>query len=61
MNIEKFTTKAQAALQNAQNLAYQNSHQELDTLHLLLALATEADGLVQPLLQKLGIAVPSRP
>jgi ATP-dependent Clp protease ATP-binding subunit ClpB len=55
MNIEKLTTRAQAALQNAQNLAYQNSNQELDTPHLFLALATETDGLVQPLLQKLGV------
>jgi len=59
MNIERFTTKAQAALQAAQNLAYQNSNQELDTLHLALALVTETDGLVVPLLQKLGIQVPT--
>ncbi len=59
MNIERFTTKAQAALQAAQNLAYQNSNQELDTLHVALALVTESDGLIVPLLQKLGIATPA--
>ncbi|MBX3747662.1 MAG: ATP-dependent chaperone ClpB [Verrucomicrobiae bacterium] len=59
MNFERFTTKAQAALRDAQNLAYQNSHQELDTVHLLLALAGQADGLIQPLLQQLGVPVPS--
>ncbi|MBL9129491.1 MAG: ATP-dependent chaperone ClpB, partial [Verrucomicrobiales bacterium] len=58
MNIERFTTKAQEALQAAQNLAYQNSNQELDTLHLTLALVTEAEGLVLPLLQKLGVSTP---
>ncbi|MBL9134519.1 MAG: ATP-dependent chaperone ClpB [Verrucomicrobiales bacterium] len=59
MNLERFTTKAQAALQDAQNLAYQNSHQELDTLHLLMALVGQPDGLVQPLLQKLGVNTPA--
>ncbi|MGE4182022.1 MAG: ATP-dependent chaperone ClpB [Limisphaerales bacterium] len=59
MNLERFTTKAQAALQAAQNLAYQNSNQELDTLHLALALVTEADGLVLPLLQKVGVNPPA--
>ena len=55
MNYEKLTTKAQAAIQASQNLAYQNSNQELDAIHLLLALASETDGLVHPLLQKLGV------
>jgi len=59
MNLERFTTKAQGALQAAQNLAYQNSNQELDTLHLALALVTETDGLIVPLLQKIGVATPA--
>ncbi len=59
MNLERLTTKAQAALQAAQNIAYQNSNQELDTLHLALALVTETDGLVVPILQKLGVPVPT--
>ncbi|MFN0067389.1 MAG: ATP-dependent chaperone ClpB [Limisphaerales bacterium] len=59
MNSEKLTTKARAALQAAQNLAYQNSHQELDAIHLLLALVTEDDGLIPPLLQKLGVPAPT--
>ncbi|MCC6232039.1 MAG: AAA family ATPase, partial [Verrucomicrobiales bacterium] len=59
MNYEKLTTKAQASLQDAQNLAYQNSHQELDTLHLLMALVSQSESLVPPLLQKLGVALPN--
>ena len=52
------TVKAREALASAQQIAQQRSHQELDVDHLLLALLEQRDGLVQPLLQKLGVAVP---
>ncbi len=55
MDLERFTTKAQAALQAAQQLAQQRSHQELDGEHLLLALAQQEDSLIPQLLAKLGI------
>ena len=51
------TVKAREALESAQQIAQQRSHQELDVDHLLLALLEQRDGLVQPLLQKLGVAV----
>ncbi|HXC97885.1 MAG TPA: ATP-dependent chaperone ClpB [Verrucomicrobiae bacterium] len=58
MQPERFTTKAQAALQSAQRIAQEHSHQEIDGEHLLAALLQQEDGLIQPLLQKLGVAVP---
>jgi ATP-dependent Clp protease ATP-binding subunit ClpB len=57
MQLERFTTKAQAALQSAQHIAQEYSHQEIDGEHLLAALLRQEDGLIQPLLQKLGVAI----
>jgi ATP-dependent Clp protease ATP-binding subunit ClpB len=59
MQPERFTTKAQAALQSAQRIAQEHSHQEIDGEHLLAALLQPEDGLIQPLLQKLGVAIPA--
>jgi ATP-dependent Clp protease ATP-binding subunit ClpB len=55
MNFDKWTIKAQEALQAAQNLAQERSHQQLDGEHLALALAEQEDGFVPQLLQKLGV------
>ena len=57
MQLERFTTKAQEALQSAQRIAHEHSHQEIDGEHLLAALLAQEDGLIQPLLQKLGVPV----
>jgi ATP-dependent Clp protease ATP-binding subunit ClpB len=54
MQIEKFTLKAQEALQEAQSIAERKSHQQLDVEHLLLALLMQKEGIVIPILQKLG-------
>ncbi len=43
---EKYTTKAQQALQAAQQLAAMKYHQEFNSLHLMLALAKEPEGLL---------------
>ena len=58
MQLERFTTKAQAALQAAQKIANQHSNQEIEGEHLLAALLEPEDGLIRPLLQKLGVPVP---
>src|SRR5438874_11813423 len=58
MQLDKLTIKAQAALQEAQQIAHRCSHQEIDGEHLLLALAQQSDSLIPELLQKLGVAVP---
>jgi len=55
MQLERFTTKAQGALQDAQRLAQEHGHQAFDGEHLLLALLRQSEGLIQPLLQKLGV------
>jgi ATP-dependent Clp protease ATP-binding subunit ClpB len=55
MQLDRFTTKAQGALQDAQRLAQEHSHQAIDGEHLLLALLRQGEGLIQPLLQKLGV------
>src|SRR5881394_1994777 len=59
MQLDKLTFKAQAALQEAQQLAHRYSHQEMDGEHLLLALVEQPDNLIPNVLQKLGVALPS--
>jgi ATP-dependent Clp protease ATP-binding subunit ClpB len=54
MNIEKFTLKAQEALQEAKSIAEKKHHQQIDVEHLLLALLGQKEGIVIPILQKLG-------
>jgi ATP-dependent Clp protease ATP-binding subunit ClpB len=54
MRLDKFTVKAQEALQEAQSLAERNGHQEITSEHLLLALLDQPEGIVTPILQKLG-------
>jgi ATP-dependent Clp protease ATP-binding subunit ClpB len=58
MQLERFTTKAQGALQEAQRIAQEHSHQAIDGEHLMLALLRQSEGLIQPLLQKLGVQPP---
>ena len=55
MQLDKLTIKAQAALQEAQQIAHRYSHQEIDGEHLLLALAQQSDSLIPELLEKLGV------
>ncbi|WP_237227904.1 ATP-dependent chaperone ClpB [Rubinisphaera sp. JC750] len=52
--MDKLTVKAQEAVQNAQRLAEKSNHQQLLPLHLLAALLEETDGIVKPLIQKIG-------
>ncbi len=54
-NFNKFTIKAQEALQNAQDLAAKENHGELKALHLLAALIEDENTLVVPLLAKAGV------
>jgi len=55
MQLERFTIKAQEALQASQGIAARYSHQEMDGEHLMLALLDQPEGLIHPLLQKLGV------
>jgi ATP-dependent Clp protease ATP-binding subunit ClpB len=54
MNVEKLTLKAQEALQEAKVIAEHKHHQQIDVEHLLLALVGQREGVVIPILQKLG-------
>jgi ATP-dependent Clp protease ATP-binding subunit ClpB len=55
MRFDKFTFKAQEAIQQAQKLAEEREHQAIDVEHLLLALVDQAEGVVQPILRKMGV------
>src|SRR5437773_5095929 len=50
MRFDRFTVKAQEALQQAQSIASERNHQEVDCEHMLVALLSQSDGLAQPLL-----------
>ena len=52
---DKFTVKSQEAMQNASTLAAENGNPELLPLHLLAVLLEDKDGIIVPLLQKVGI------
>ncbi len=52
---DKLTVKAQEAVAGAQNLAQEQGHPELDSLHLLSMLVTQRDGIVKPILEKIGV------
>jgi ATP-dependent Clp protease ATP-binding subunit ClpB len=54
VRFDKFTIKAQEAVQAAQRLAEERRHQQVDCLHLLAALTQDTDGVVVPVLQKMG-------
>ncbi len=54
MQFDKFTLKSQEALALAEKLAGRFKHQEVDVEHLFLALLDEAEGIVKPVLEKLG-------
>jgi ATP-dependent Clp protease ATP-binding subunit ClpB len=54
MRSERFTIKAGEALNEAQRLAERYRHAEILPLHLLLALTGQSEGIVGPILQRLG-------
>jgi ATP-dependent Clp protease ATP-binding subunit ClpB len=57
LRFDKFTVKAQEALQGAQEMAGRSGQQLIEPLHLLGALVAQTDGVVRPLLEKLGAPV----
>ena len=52
---DKLTIKAQEAVQSAQEVAASHENQQIEPVHLLAALIAQADGVVSPLLARLGI------
>jgi ATP-dependent Clp protease ATP-binding subunit ClpB len=53
---DKFTVKSQEAIQAASALATENGNPELLPLHLLAALLEDKEGIIVPVLQKVGVA-----
>jgi ATP-dependent Clp protease ATP-binding subunit ClpB len=56
IRFDKFTAKAQEAIQEAQQKALKNGNQSIEPVHLLAALVTQPEGVVSPTLQKMGIS-----
>ena len=52
--LDKLTIKAQEAVAAAQNAALDRGNPEIDPLHLLAALLAESEGIVAPVLDKIG-------
>src|ERR1700676_1628386 len=52
---DKFTVKAQEAVQRATDLASEHGNPELLPIHLLAALLEDKEGIVAPILDKIGI------
>lgn len=53
--MDKMTLKVQEALVESSQLAQQKNNQSIDLLHLLLSLIQQKDGIVSPILAKLGV------
>ena len=56
MNFDKFTLKLQSAIEDAVKLAEQEQHTEVVPAHILIALTEQADGVLRPLFEKLGVS-----
>jgi len=54
MRFEKFTLKSQEMIQNAQHLAERFGHQQIEPEHLARALLEQKEGVIPPLLGKIG-------
>jgi ATP-dependent Clp protease ATP-binding subunit ClpB len=57
MRLDKFTLRAQEAIQSAIELAERNNHQQVEPEHLLAAMLEQPEGIVRPILGKLGANV----
>jgi ATP-dependent Clp protease ATP-binding subunit ClpB len=57
MDYNQFTLKTQNALQEASALAQQNDHSEIGCEHLLAAMIQQKDGIISPLVERIGVRV----
>ena len=57
MRLDKFTLRGQEAIQSAIELAEKNQHQQVEPEHLLIAMLEQPEGIVRPILGKLGANV----
>ncbi len=56
---DKLTVKAQEAMQRANDLASEHGNPELQPVHILTALLEDHEGIVAPLLERVGVPVPA--
>jgi len=54
MNLDKYTQKSQEAILAAQGLAQEYQHQNIEPIHLLLALVQQEDGIVPAIVTKVS-------
>lgn len=57
MNFNKFTIKASEAVQEAHDLTLRHKNNQIDVVHLLLAMLDQQDGFVPMILKKMGKSV----
>ncbi len=55
MRFDKFTLKAQQAVQGAQELAQTMNHAQIEPAHLLRTMLAQEEGLVKPVIKKLEV------
>ena len=54
MSYDKFTIKAQEALNEAAVIAQKNDHSQIENEHLLLVLLRQENGIVMPIIEQIG-------
>ncbi len=59
MDFNQLTLKTQDAIENAGSLAQQNDHCEIGLEHILLSLLNQKDGMIKPVLERIGVNVSS--
>ncbi len=55
MDLKKFTVKSTEALHEAQQMVTNANQSQIETGHLILALIQQKEGIVRPILEKLGV------
>ncbi len=59
MNFNKFTIKAQEAVQAALELAQNSNHQAVEPAHILQSLLSDSENVVLTTLKKIGVSIPT--
>ncbi|RUO27989.1 ATP-dependent chaperone ClpB [Aliidiomarina sedimenti] len=59
MRLDRFTSKFQLAISDAQSLALGRDHQYIEPIHLMSALLNQDGGTVRQLLQNTGVNIPT--
>ena len=59
MNAQKYTQKSLEAIQSAQELTLANQNQQIEQIHLLVALLRQENGLIPQLIKQMGVTLES--